>query len=86
MYKVVLNKQAREFYTQANQSLAQKLARCFEVLEISPRHHPNITSLKGNFKGLYRYRVRDYRVIYNINDQEITVIVIAIAHRSKVYE
>lgn len=86
MYKVILNKQARVFYTKANKSLAKKLARCFEVLERSPRHNPNITSLRGNFKGLYRYRVGDYRVIYNINDQEITVIVIAIAPRSKIYE
>ena len=69
MYKVILKKKAREFYTKANQSLAKKLANCFEVLEKTPRHHPNITSLKGKLKGLFRYRVGNYRVIYEINDK-----------------
>jgi len=33
MFKVILKKKAREFYLKADQSLAKKLARCFEILE-----------------------------------------------------
>ena len=86
MFKVILKKKAREFYLKADQPLAKKLARCFEILEENPRHHPNIKFLKSQLKGFYRYRVGDYRVIYEINDQEITVIVVTIAHRSQVYQ
>lgn len=34
---------------------------------------------------LYRIRVGDYRVIYSIDDDVLTVLVVIVAHRSKVY-
>ncbi len=42
-------------------------------------------SLKGEFKGLYKLRVGDYRVIYARTDKE-SVVVLRIGHRSKAYE
>lgn len=43
-------------------------------------------SLKGNkFSGLWRYRVGDYRLICQIQDEEITVLVLRIGHRREVY-
>ena len=41
--------------------------------------------LKGEFKGMYKLRIGDYRVIYAKTDRE-TVLVLRIGHRSKVYE
>ena len=40
--------------------------------------------LKGEFKGLYKLRIGDYRVIYAKTGRE-TVVVLRIGHRSKVY-
>ena len=40
--------------------------------------------LKGEFEGMYRLRIGDYRVIYAKTERE-TVVVLRIAHRSKVY-
>ncbi|PYK08085.1 MAG: type II toxin-antitoxin system mRNA interferase toxin, RelE/StbE family [Verrucomicrobia bacterium] len=34
---------------------------------------------------LYRIRVRDYRIIYQVNDLKLTVLVLAIGHRREVY-
>ena len=53
MYKVDLSTKARKFYEKADQSLARKLARCFEQLEKDPRHHPNIKPLVGSLAGRY---------------------------------
>ena len=41
--------------------------------------------LKGDFSGLRRIRVGSYRVIYEINEGEIWVLVLRIAHRKKAY-
>ena len=41
--------------------------------------------LKGDFSGLRRIRVGFYRVIYEINEGEILVLVLRIAHRKKAY-
>ena len=85
-YKVVLSLSAEKFYLKCDKSLAKKLVRCFQNLENNPRYHPNIKSLKGNYSGCYRYRVGDYRVVYSIDDDIVTVNVILIAHRRQVYE
>lgn len=85
-YTVVISIDAGEFFESASATLQKKLNRCFERLKINPRNHPNIKSLKGELSGYYRYRVGDYRVIYEINDDLKLVTIIFIAHRSKVYE
>ena len=41
--------------------------------------------LKGEFKGMYKLKVGDYRVIYAKTERE-TVVVLRIAHGSKAYE
>lgn len=44
-----------------------------------------IKKLQGDWKGFYRLRLRDYRVIYEkINDQ-LVIHIIRIAHRREVY-
>jgi mRNA interferase RelE/StbE len=86
MFKVNLSKKAQKFYKKADRPLARKLARCFEQLEREPRHHSNVKPLTGKLAGHYRYRVGDYRVIYRIDDRQLTVFVLKIAHRSEAYE
>ncbi|MEH2270234.1 MAG: type II toxin-antitoxin system RelE/ParE family toxin [Nostoc sp.] len=86
MYNVVLSAKAEEIYATADQALAKKVARCFEQLEQNPRFHPNVKPLKGDFAGYYRYRVGDYRVIYQVDDATNQVMVTNIAHRREAYE
>jgi mRNA interferase RelE/StbE len=45
----------------------------------------NIKPLKGEYKGKFRLRVNDYRIIYKIEDEKIMIVVIRIAHRKEVY-
>ena len=40
------------------------------MLKTDPRSHPNIKQLKGDLAGYYRYRVGDYRVVYDIDDEQ----------------
>ena len=86
MYEVVLSAEAQKIYAWADQALAKKIARCFEQLEQSPRYHPNIKPLKGDFAGYYRYRIGDYRVIYLVDEETNQILVNTIAHRREVYE
>jgi mRNA interferase RelE/StbE len=43
-------------------------------------------ALRHSHKGLWRYRVRDYRIICEIQQDRVVVLVIAVGHRSRVYE
>ena len=42
--------------------------------------------LSRNLAGLWRYRIRDYRLICNIEDDKLIVLVLRTAHRKDVYE
>ena len=46
----------------------------------NPRHFGD--PLKGDHAGLWRYRVGAYRVLCDIRDQKVVVLVIAVGHRS----
>lgn len=41
--------------------------------------------LKANLVGLWRYRVGDYRIICQIKDGEMIVLVVAVGHRRDIY-
>ena len=44
------------------------------------------TSLKGRMKGLWRYRVGDCRIISQIQDESVVILVVRIGHRRDIYE
>lgn len=41
--------------------------------------------LKGGMRGLRRLRIGDYRVVYELLDDELVVLVVRVAHRSDAY-
>ena len=41
--------------------------------------------LHGEKGGLWRYRVGDYRLICDIQDEKITILVVRVGHRKDVY-
>jgi mRNA interferase RelE/StbE len=41
--------------------------------------------LHGDKGGLWRYRVGDYRLICDIQDEKITVVVLRVGHRKDIY-
>lgn len=49
----------------------------------NPRHFGE--ALKANLAGLWRYRVGDYRIICEIQDERLVVLALSIGHRRDVY-
>ena len=48
--------------------------------------HPLVGSLlKGGLRGLRRIRVGRYRVVYEVQDDELVVLVIRVSHRKDAY-
>lgn len=50
----------------------------------SPRVHGK--GLIGNKSGQWRYRIGDYRLLANIDDDTITILVLEIGHRRDIYK
>lgn len=55
---------------------------------ISSGEDPRIfgKGLRANLSGLWRYRVGNYRILCQIKDLELIVLVVAVGHRKDVYE
>lgn len=49
----------------------------------NPRHFGE--PLKGGHAGFWRYRIGDYRIICDIQDENVVVLVLTIGHRRHVY-
>ena len=49
----------------------------------NPRHFGE--PLRGDLAGLWRYRVGDFRIICEIQEQRMIVLALAVGHRRKVY-
>lgn len=50
----------------------------------NPRNHGK--ALKGNLKDQWRYRVGNYRILCDIEDDRLIILVINVGHRKEIYD
>jgi len=84
IYHLTILKAAIKDLQNLEPPVAELIVRNIEKLSNNPRP-PSSKKLKGAQK-LYRLRVREWRVIYEINDDEKTVTVIHVYHRKDAYK
>lgn len=58
----------------------------YPQLRQNPFYGPNIKKLKGDFTGVYRYRIGQYRLFYSIESTKVIVIIINLSHRKESYK
>ena len=81
-YKVTCKSSvAKDLRTIPSADIKRILSRIDELAE-NPRA-PGCIKLSGH--DLYRVRQGNYRIVYEIRDGELVVVVIKVAHRSSVY-
>ena len=76
-------KELRKLDRQAQQEILRYLRERIATDE-DPRRFGK--PLSRDLAGLWRYRVGNYRIICDIEDEKIVVLVVRIGHRSDVYE
>ena len=81
-YKVFIERYAQKQIEKIEKRFAQKITQAIAVLSQNPRPHGYI-QLKG--RKAFRIRVADYRIIYEINDDKLTVLVVEVGNRREVY-
>ena len=86
-YKVVLTEKAKKQLKKLDKHISSLLVGWMEKnLEgcSNPRQHSK--GLTGDKSGQRRYRIGDYRLICEIHDEEITILVLEAGHRREIYE
>jgi mRNA interferase RelE/StbE len=82
-YEVELSEIAKRDLARLETRVQDRVRLAFRVLAANPRP-PLARKLKGR-KG-YRVRVGDYRIIYEVFDDRIVVVVVRIGHRREIYK
>ena len=84
VYEVLLSRAARKQLNILPVFIQNKIIEDITDLSFNPRPVA-CKKLKG-YKNAWRIRAGDYRIIYEIEDQVLRVLVIAIGHRKDIYE
>lgn len=82
-FNLVLKKSAYRDLRNIPQKDVARILKCLEALKENPRG-PGCEKLSGR----ERYRVRKgiYRIIYEIHDEEIMIVVVKVGHRRDIYK
>ena len=79
LYKKSVDKDLRKLPSAIRKHVIKK------IQELTTTPHPQeSTKLKGS-ADLYRVRYTDYRIIYQINDNRLIILIIKVGHRKDVY-
>ena len=84
MYQVSWDEGALDDLRAIDKTMAKKIIHKVEnYLTKSPIELGK--TLSAEYKGLYRYRYGDYRIVYQLIEKEFTIIVVKVGHRRSVY-
>ena len=79
----ILRRAEKALRALTDRKLYLRIREVIDALAVEPRPH-GCTKLSGA-KNIYRVRVGDYRIIYQIEDDRLLVLVAEIGHRREVY-
>ncbi len=79
----IAERQLRKLDRQVQQRILDWLEERIEGCK-DPRHFGE--PLKGDHAGFWRYRIGDYRIICDIQDRKVVVLVLTIGHRKEIYK
>ncbi len=83
-YKLLIDEKVIKDLKQIDKFWQKKI---IEVMKTKLVENPHLGKpLVGNLSAYYRLRVADYRIVYEINEGEVVVIVIKIGHRKDIYK
>jgi mRNA interferase RelE/StbE len=82
-YQIQIRKSAQKQLDKLADDIADDLLDAIESLAVNPRPS-GCKKLKG--RDGYRIRKGDYRIVYNIYDNVLTIDIVAVGHRREIYD
>ena len=82
-YKILLTPRVRKDLLKLPPPIQSKISRKIDSLAKTPRPR-GMEKLSGE-DDIYRVRTGDYRIIYQIQDKQLIVLVVKVGHRRDIY-
>ncbi|MGH2414985.1 MAG: type II toxin-antitoxin system RelE family toxin [Microcystaceae cyanobacterium] len=83
-YQIIFDKRAAKQLKKLPKEIQGHLKSKIAELSINPRP-PGVVKLTGKDK-IYRVRVGDYRIIYQIQDNELIILIAQVSDRKNAYK
>ena len=86
-YEVELSERFKKEFRKFDK-YTQKMIRAWINKNLVGTENPRLhgKGLTANRSGQWRYRIGDYRLICNINDNKLIILALSVGHRRDVYE
>lgn len=84
IYEVSLTPAAARQLRKFDPQVRRRVQAAIELLATEPRP-PAATRLVGGY-GEWRVRTGDYRIVYEIVDERLLVLVLTVGHRREIYQ
>jgi mRNA interferase RelE/StbE len=82
-YQILIPQPVQKQLSNFPKSFQTRIIAAIQLLATNPRPS-GVKKLKG-YENTYRIRVSDYRVIYEIQDQKLIVLLLSCSHRKEAY-
>ncbi len=84
VYRITYVTSAAKALRKLDRQIAERILRAIENLAEDPRPAGCVMLQGGD--GELRVRVGDYRIIYDVEDAELIILILRVGHRRDVYE
>lgn len=82
MYEIIISREAQKQLKKLQKNIAERIISALEKIRIRPHHF--VKKLVGI--DSFSLRVGEYRIILDINNSKLEILVIEIGHRKKIYK
>ena len=82
-YKVIVKPSADKALSKLPVDIQRRIVGASDALALDPRPH-GVVKMAGD-DNLWRVRMGEYRIVYEIHDGRLIVLVLRVAHRREVY-
>ena len=84
LYKIKWKNSAKKELKRLDKSIIPKIIKSVESLSINP--YPKNTKKLTSSQNIYRIRVGEYHIIYNIQSDVLIIEIIKVGHRQGIYK
>lgn len=78
--------QAENALRRLDKSVVRRVKKYLSQIKELPNPRMRGESLKGNLSEFWKYRVGDYRIVCEIQDKKLVILIVKIGHRRDVYK
>lgn len=86
VYNIEFSNHAKKYLKKLDKPTQQRITKEIKKLRTSPHDHPSIKKMKGYEGSQYRLMVGKFRILYEVFDENILIVVFKIGSRGNIYK